>query len=108
MYSEPGTLRIAADAAVNCPKNRPAIGTADKDAPSRPLAMDRVATLSGVLYVNHGKITIAGNPYPRFFNMLYGDGHVAGSSEDAYRVPLSILNYSIQHYTGGPYFYWRK
>ena len=70
------------------------------------LAADEVfRDVNGVMSrVNH---RVRGGINPGFQNILFGDGHVEGVRGSVYSTPLSTTNFSVQHYAGGPYFYWQ-
>ena len=110
-YSEPRSMKIANTAAVNCPTRKPAIALTDRDISDRILAIDNTASPAGVastFYSNHGGRIVPGGYVPKYVNVLYGDGHVAGYGSEYFPAPLNAGNYSIRHWSGSTpnYFYW--
>ena len=95
----------------------PAVDQADPNLTDRVLAADDlmyIATVnpnyfegSNTWVTNHGFIQAGpgGAVKPKFQNILFGDGHVQGVGPEHYTVPLSMMNWSIEHSPGWMYWY---
>jgi hypothetical protein len=93
----------------------PAVRSNERDLPRHVLAADEVFFSGGPGFawdpggtyrINHPDRRDPGRP--AFQNELYGDGHVEGVGRSGYPTALSITNFSMEHYPGGPFFYWRQ
>ena len=91
----------------------PAVTQYDQDLTHKVLAADEVWFSGGPAYpwdpYDHYRINhpLASDPHrPAWQNILWGDGHVQGVGKDYYPDPLSVSNYSFQHYYNGAFFYW--
>lgn len=110
-----GEAMLGNQATVNCPNHRPASKVSDPDGTERLLALDQIVSSDGItpdggwngLGVNHAWFQYADGFLPKFFNVLYADGHVNGEGPAYFGVAhLNAGNYSMEHWQNGLYFYW--
>jgi prepilin-type N-terminal cleavage/methylation domain-containing protein/prepilin-type processing-associated H-X9-DG protein len=113
--ASPGCQTLFNNSAIHCDDSLISSRNNDPQSSERIMASDQIYSVDGTTgrtQLNHGKIDDAGGWRPKFFNMLYGDGHVQGCDGKAYfPVALTPSNCRLLHSSlappvGGNYFYW--
>ncbi len=93
----------------------PAVKQNDQNLSDEVLAADEVWFSGGPSYawqsatgesyrINHRRMDDPARP--AWQHILFGDGHVEGFGKAYYANPLTINNFSFNHYVNGAFFYW--